>query len=264
MNLKRLGFTSGQFSAAIAALIVSYGSSAAIFYQAAVAVNASHAQIISWFTAFAIGCGILTLYLTLRFKLPIMIAWCSPGAAIIASTSMISYTDAIGAFIFASILILIFSVLGWFDFLVKHIPKEIAAAMLVGVILNFTGKVFTSMEAQPLLVLVMLVAYFLSKLRFPRYSLLIVLVMGFLSSAMMGMIDFNSLVWEWPALEWVNPTWSLSSITSIGIPLFIVTILTQNVPGISIFKIYGYDAPTKPIVNTGAIGSAVMAPLGAL
>ena len=145
--MKLSEFTASHFAAAVAALLVSYGSSAVIVYQAAQSFGATPDQMNSWFTSLGLGCGLLTLWFSIRLKMPVMFAWCTPGAALMIGMSGISLPQAVAAFMFAAGLMLLVSASGWFDRLAKMIPTTLASAMLAGILINFGSRVFVSMQA---------------------------------------------------------------------------------------------------------------------
>lgn len=255
-------FTAAHFSAAVSTLLVSYGSSAVIIYQAAQAFGANDTQIASWFTSLGLVCGLLTLGLSLRHKAPVLIAWCTPGAAMMAGLSGVSLAQGTGAFVFAAALMWAVSAAGLFDRLVKWIPATLASAMLAGILINFGSRVFLSMQTQTLLVALMLLAYLLGKIRFPRYSILIMLAAGCTYAAAAGLIGWHQLRPAPPALEWVAPEFSAGHLIGIGIPLFIASLATQNLPGMAILRAYGYHTPAKPIISASAAATLFTAPFG--
>ncbi|MCP2041322.1 benzoate membrane transport protein [Neisseria sp. HSC-16F19] len=258
----RFTFSSAHVAAAIAATLVAYGSSAVIIFQTAQTFGSSAAQINSWFTALGLGCGLMTLYLSLRYKEPLMVAWSTPGAALMVGMSGIPLSEAVGAFLFAAALMLLVSASGFFGRLVAMIPRTLAAAMLAGILINFGSKVFVSMQSQTVLVGLMLLTYLLSKIRFPRYSILLMLVVGFVYAYAAGLLQTDNLVWKAPTLQWLSPEFKLGTLISVGIPLFIATLVTQNVPGIAVLRAYHYQAPVAPLINTTAIGTLLLAPFG--
>lgn len=260
---KLTDFSASHFAAAVAAFLVSYGSSAVIIYQAALAFGASPSQIVSWFTALALVCGALTLGLSLRYKAPVMIAWCTPGAAVLAGLEGIALNDAVTGFMAAAAAMWLVSAFGWFDRLVRMIPAPLAAAMLAGILINFGSRVFGAMGSQTALVLIMLAVFFLTKIRLPRYSILLMLAAGFGYAAWAGLIDWSRLVWRNPVLEWVSPGLHLGHMVSVAVPLFIASLATQNVPGMAVLRSYGYQTPARPLVESSAAGTLLAAPFGA-
>ncbi len=255
-------WSAAHFAAAVAAVLVSYGSSAVIVYQAAQAFAASPQQLNSWFTALGLACGVLTIGFSLRYREPVMFAWCTPGAAMMASMNGVPLPQAVAAFMAAGTLMLLVSVSGWFDRLVRLIPATLASAMLSGILIHFGSQVFVSMQTQRVLVGLMLVCYLLVKIRTPRYAVLLMLVSGFAYSAATGMLHSERLQWAAPHLEWVAPQFQIGSLISVGIPLFIAALVTQNVPGMAVLRAYGYQTPAKPLINGASVATVLMAPLG--
>lgn len=260
----RFPFTSSHFAAATAGVLVSYGSAAVIIYQAAQAFGATDTQIASWFTILGAVCGVLSIALSIRYRTPVMMAWCTPGAAMMVGLEGIPLSQAVAAFIFAGILMLIAALTGLFERSVKLIPPTLAAAMLAGILVNFGSHVFVSMQSQTLLVGLMLGMYLLSQIRSPRYSILLMLLEGTLYAWWAGLVDDQALHFAFPHLEWVSPEWHLGNMIGVGIPLFIASLTTQNIPAMAIMKAYGYDrVPAKPLIASAAISTAIFAPLGA-
>lgn len=261
-NLK-YRFAPSHFAASLSMLIVSWGSAAVIIFQAATALGASSSQTTSWFTTLALVSGLLSIGLSWKYKVPIYVAWSTPGAALIALTSGIPLEQAIGASIFAGVLSLILGVSGLFAWMVKHIPANIASAMLAGILISFGTGIFTSMQTDASMVLIMLLIYLLSKLYWPQYSLLLMLFVGSAYAFLMGELHFEALSWQWPTLEWVSPSFHWQTLLSLGIPLFLVTLSTQNIPGVAVLHSHHYRPPVSPLIATTGLGTALFAPLGA-
>lgn len=260
--MKRLP-DANHFSAALATLFVSYGSSAVIIFQAAQSFGATATQTASWFTALGLVCGLLTVALSLRHRTPVIIAWCTPGAAMLAGSQGSSMAEAVGAFVFAALLMLALALSGGFDRLVRHIPPTLAAAMLAGILINFGSGIFVGMQHQTLLIGLMLTVYLSAKIRTPRYAVLFMLAAGLGYATVGGLVDWTRFQAAPPHLEWVAPVFDAAHFIGIGIPLFIVTLATQNMPGIAVLRAYGYhDIPAKTPVAAAAAASAVTAPLG--
>ena len=182
-------------------LIVSWGSAAVIIFQAATSLGASNNQITSWFTILALLSGLASMALSWRYRVPIYIAWSTPGAALIALTSGVPLNEALGAAMFAGLLALLLGLSGLFAWMVKHIPANIAAAMLAGILINFGMGIFTSMQTDAVMVLLMLLVYLTSKLFVPRYSLVLMLLVGAAYAYVSGSLHFELLHWQWPSLE---------------------------------------------------------------
>ena len=245
------------------AVLVGYSSSVAIIFQAANTLGASSAEISSWLLALGVGMGLTCIGLAWHFKTPVLTAWSTPGAALlVTSLDGVSMNEAIGAFIFSSSLMTLCGVMGWFDKLTRHIPRSLASAMLAGVLLKFGMDVFISLQQQFLLVSVMAVTYFVAKHYFARYAVVHCLLVGLVVAAMQGGIAFSQIQLEfaYPVFTW--PKFSLGSLIGVGLPLFIVTMASQNVPGLAVLRANGYQTPISPLITTTGVTGLLLAPFG--
>jgi benzoate membrane transport protein len=250
-------------SAGFIAPLVGYTSSAAIIFQAAHSVGASDALISSWFWALGIGMGFSTLGLSLFYKQPILTAWSTPGAAIlVTSLAGVPMNEAIGAFILCSVLITLVGLSGWFDRLMGYLPKSIAAAMLAGVLLPFAMNMLLSLQSELGLVLAMILAFFISRVLWPRLAVMITLLLGIVIAANLNLIVWQDVSLTFALPIWTTPQWSLSSTIGVAIPLFVVTMTSQNVPGLVVLRSHGYDAPAAPLVSWTGITGVLLAPFG--
>jgi benzoate membrane transport protein len=256
-------FNPAHISAGFIAPLVGYTSSAAIIFQAAHSVGATDAQISSWFWALGIGMGLSTLGLSWFYKQPILTAWSTPGAAIlVTSLSGVSMTEAIGAFVFCSALITLVGLSGWFDRLMSYLPKSIAAAMLAGVLLPFAMNMLISLESEMTLVLGMMLSYFVSRVVWPRLAVMVTLILGIVLAGTQDLIIWQDVSLGFTTPIWTTPEWSLTSTIGVAIPLFIVTMASQNVPGLVVLRSHGYDAPAAPLITWTGITGVALAPFG--
>jgi benzoate membrane transport protein len=245
------------------AMLTGYTSSLVLMFQAGQAAGLSSGQISSWIWALSIGMALCCIGLSLRYRAPIMIAWSTPGAALlVTSLPGVPYGEAIGAYIFASALIVLIGLTGTFDRLMRRIPASIAAALLAGVLFKIGLEICVAAEQQPLLVVAMLLAYLLGKRLWPRYAVLAALIVGSLLAALFGLLDFSGFTLELAVPEWTMPAFSLAAIISIGIPLFIVAMASQNLPGMAVLRANGYDVPASPLLTTTGLTSILLAPFG--
>ena len=243
--------------------LVGVTSSVAIVFQAARAVGASPAEISSWILALGIGIGVTSIALSLRYRAPVVMAWSTPGAALLATSAHgTPLREAIGAFLIASALTVLVGVTGWFERAVNLIPPPIASALLAGVLLQFGIDVFTAMGTRFWLILAMLVSYLLCKRLLPRYAVLVALAVGTLLTAAQGsfQLDALRLAVATPVLTW--PSWSLSTTISLALPLFVITTTSQNLPGVVTLRAHGYRTPISPILSWSGLVNLVLAPLG--
>ncbi|NCP63751.1 MAG: benzoate/H(+) symporter BenE family transporter [Paraglaciecola sp.] len=251
-------------SAGFIAVLVGFASAMAIVFQAAQAAGASQAMLISWVWALGLGMGIGCLGFSLYYRRPIIIAWSTPGAALLA-TSLVnsSIEQAIGIFIFVALLILFTGLSGMFDTLTKRLPLPIASAMLAGILVQFGLGIFTALQTSPWLVAGMLGVFVVAKRFVPRYAILLVLISGLLLAWQQQSLVIEALQWSFARPVWVTPEFSLSALIGIGIPLFIVTMTSQNIPGVATLKSSGYGAqPISPILSGTGIINLIFAPFG--
>ncbi|HZX51849.1 MAG TPA: benzoate/H(+) symporter BenE family transporter [Pseudomonas sp.] len=245
------------------AMLTGYTSSLVLMFQAGQAAGLTSGQISSWIWALSIGMALCCIGLSLRYRAPIMIAWSTPGAALlITSLPGVPYAEAIGAYIFASALIVLIGLTGTFDRLMRRIPASIAAALLAGVLFKIGLEICVAAEQQPLLVVAMLLAYLFGKRLFPRYAVLAALIVGCLLAGLFGLLNFEHFELQLAVPEWTTPSFSFAAVISIGIPLFIVAMASQNLPGMAVLRANGYDVPASPLLNTTGLASILLAPFG--
>ncbi|MBP6018726.1 MAG: benzoate/H(+) symporter BenE family transporter [Burkholderiaceae bacterium] len=252
-----------HISAGFIAVLVGYSSSVAIIFQAANAAGATPAELGSWMWALGIGMGISCIGLSLAYKEPILTAWSTPGAALlVTSLSGLSMGQAIGAFLFCSLLITLSGITGWFQRIMQFMPRSIAAAMLAGILVRFGMDVFSAMESQLGMVLLMFATFVLARLWLPRYAVPLSLVLGILWAGMGGTLHLDALDWTPAKPVFMMPDFSWSSLIGVGLPLFIVTMTSQNVPGLAVLRANGYQTPASPLISwTGVLG-LILAPFG--
>lgn len=257
-------FHAPAITAGFVAVLVGYTGSAVIIFQAAQAAGATSIQIASWMMALGFGMGITSFGLSLRYKMPIITAWSTPGAALLTtSLAGVSLNEAIGAFVFSAFLITLCGVTGWFARIMDKIPLPIAAAMLAGILFQFGVNVFLSLESEFTLVLIMCGTYLAAKKFFPRYAILLVLVVGLGICELLGLLDFSAFRFTIGSPQFVKPEFSLGTLIGVGIPLFVVTMASQNIPGIAVIRASGYSPPISPLISWTGIVTLVLAPFGA-
>lgn len=255
-----------SFSAVITALIavtVSFAGPAAVIFQAA---NLSHLtldQLSSWIWAVSLGSGLSGLYLSLKLKVPIITAWSTPGAAILVNAlNIFNYSDAIGAFILCALLIIISGITGAFSWLIKKIPENIISAMLAGILFNFGTQIFSFYKNFPVVITSTVLSYVLAKRIMPRYAIIISLLIGLTVCSLLGINNFSKIEFQLVQPVLTIPTISLGSILGIAIPLFIVTMTSQNAPGYTVLKEAGYQTPISPLITWTGFSSLIFAPFG--
>ncbi len=245
------------------AVLVGYASSAAIIWQAAAAAGATPTQIAGWMTALGMGMGISTLLLSWWYKAPVLTAWSTPGAALLATSLQgVTLAETIGIFIFANALILLCGVTGLFARLMKIIPHSLAAAMLAGVLLRFGLQAFSNMDGHLVLCGSMLLAWLAAKALAPRYAIVATLLVGAAVAGLNGDVVTEKLTLTLVMPQFIAPSFTLTTLISIGIPFFLVTMASQNAPGFATLKASGYPVAVSPlIIATGGL-ALLLAPLG--
>ena len=256
-------FGLSHISAGFIAVLVGYTSSAAIVFRAASAAGAGPAHVSSWLLALGLGMGVTCIGLSLRFRSPILTAWSTPGAALLA-TSLVGLPmgEAVGAFLFASALIALCGVTGWAEALMRHIPKALAAGMLAGVLLRFGIDAFTALGRQSALVGLMLAVYLAGRRLRSRYTVPLTFLAGLAWSGANDLIHVDAVDLALAAPVFTAPTFSLSTAIGVGLPLFIVTMSSQNVPGLAVLRANGYRTPASPLIAWTGLAGLVLAPFG--
>ncbi len=249
-------------SAATVAALVGYASSVAILLAAAMALGATPAQTASWLLAICIGKAIGSALLSWRARVPVVLAWSTPGAALIAATSGISFAEGVGAFVVAGLLIAATGLIRPLGTLVARIPDGIAAAMLGGVLLPFCLKGATAAQTLPALVLPMVAVFLIVRLWNPAFAVLAAFATGILLALATG-ADFSTLHLATPLLEPVAPAFRLSVILGLGLPLYLVTMASQNLPGFATLRAAGYEPPVSAALTTTGVISTITAFFGA-
>ncbi|MEK0363681.1 benzoate/H(+) symporter BenE family transporter [Pseudomonas sp. CBC3] len=245
------------------AMLTGYTSSLVLMFQAGQAAGLSGAEISSWIWALSIGMAVCSIGLSLRYRTPVVVAWSTPGAALlISSLPGVPYGEAIGAFIFASVLIAVCGLTGSFERLMRKVPASLAAALLAGVLFNIGSEIFRAVDVQPVLVLSMFFSYLLAKRLVPRYAVLSALIVGCVLAGVLGLLDFSELSLKIAVPVWTTPSLSFAAIFSIGIPLFVIAMASQNMPGLAVLRAEGYQVPASPLISVTGIASVLLAPFG--
>ncbi|MBK5012574.1 benzoate/H(+) symporter BenE family transporter [Pseudomonas sp. S60] len=263
-RLRPLADTSASaIVAGFIAMLTGYTSSLVLMFQAGQAAGLTTAQISSWIWALSIGMAVCSIGLSLRYRTPITVAWSTPGAALlITSLGGVSYGEAIGAYITCALLVLACGLTGSFERLVKRIPASLASALLAGILFKIGSEIFVAAQHRTLLVLGMFFSYLLVKRLSPRYCVLAALVVGTALSGTLGLLDFSGFHLEVAKPVWTTPSFSLAATISIGIPLFVVAMTSQNMPGVAVLRADGYQAPASPLISATGFASLLLAPFG--
>jgi benzoate membrane transport protein len=252
-------------SAALTAVVVGFASTILLIMEAADAVGANAAEKASWAAALCIGQAITTVILAWRYRMPIITAWSTPGAVLIATSSSagIDYPSAIGAFIAAGLLMCVTAMFRLVARAIEKIPASIAAGMLAGVLLRYSMGVPGAAIELPWQVLPLIILFFGLRVWQPLFAMLVVVVAGLLLAAMAGAFDDGCCTFGITQPVWTTPSFNWPVIVGLGLPLYLVTMASQNLPGFAVLKASGYRPPVVgPLWVTG-LGSIAFAPFGA-
>jgi len=255
-----------SLSAAVAgfiATVISYAGPLVIIFQAADTAHLSRELLSSWVWAISIGSALLGIGLSLRYRVPIIIAWSAPGSALlVALLPGISMNEAVGAYLLSSLIIFLVGLSGAFDRVIGKLPGAIAAAMLAGILLRFGTGLFVSLQGKPGLVLAMFTTYLVCKRLLPRYAVMAVLVVGCAIAMLTGQLHREALVIGLATPVWITPQFSLGASLNVALPLVMVALTGQFVPGMAVLRASGYTTPASPIIACSALGTALLAPFG--
>ena len=262
-------------TAGFVAVLVGFTSSVAIVFQAAQAFAATPAQTGSWLWALGLGMGLCTLLPSLYLRKPVMVAWSTPGAAVLATAGLaggFSMAEAVGAFMVCAALIILFGVTGWFERVMQRLPLAIASGLLAGVLARFGMQAFVAAQTDLPLVLLMLAAYLLGRRITPRFvvPLTLVLAIGFV--AVTQGFRGPTLEFALTVPVFVAPVFTLAAAVSLALPLFVVTMASQNLPGVAAIQAAGYGnppgaageagIPISKIITLTGVATLVLAPFG--
>lgn len=251
-------------AAGFVTVLVGFTASAVIVFQAARALGATEAEIASWMWALGLGMGLTCIGLSLRYRMPVVTAWSTPGAAmLIASTAGLPYPEVIGAFVLSALLMAVAGFSGVFERSLNRIPASLASGMLAGVLLRFGLDVFVSMQTQLGMALTMFVTYLCGRRLFPRYAVIVTLLMGIAIAGATGLLRTDGMRLELARPVFTLPALSLASVFGIALPLFIVTMTSQNVPGVAVIRASGYSVPISPVIGWTGVANVLLAPFGA-
>jgi len=245
-------------------VLVGYTSSAVIVFQAARASGGGPAEIASWMWALGLGMGVTCIGLSLRYRVPVVTAWSTPGAALLATSAVgLPMPAMIGAFLVSAVLMVIAGATGWFERGMSRIPVPLASGMLAGVLLRFGLDAFVAMKTQLGLGLAMFAIYLVGRRRWPRYAVVGVLALGVAIAQARGLLHLDAVRLELARPIFTAPTFSVSALFGVAIPLFVVTMASQNVPGVAVLRASGYGGtPISPLVTWTGLATVVAAPFG--
>jgi len=264
------------FTAGFVAVLVGFTSSVAIVFQAALAFGATPAQISSWLWALGLGMGLCTLVPSLWLRKPVMVAWSTPGAAVLATAGLAggySMAEAVGAFLVCAVFITLAGLTGWFERVMNRLPLALASALLAGVLARFGMQAFTAAQTALPLVLLMLASYVVGKRLVPRYAVPLTLAIAIIFVAVNQGFTGASVDFSLTRPVFVAPVFTLGAAISLALPLFVVTMASQNLPGVAAIRAAGFDRqpgaapgsgiPISRVITLTGVATLLLAPFGA-
>ncbi|WP_336962049.1 benzoate/H(+) symporter BenE [Acinetobacter pittii] len=247
------------------AVLISYSGPLIIFFQAAQRAHVSTDMMVSWIWGISIGAAVSGIYLSIKYKTPVITAWSAPGTALLVTLfPNISLNEAVAAYITSAIVIFLIGVTGYFDKLLKWIPQDVAAGMMAGILFQFGIGLFTASDSMPFIVFSMLIVFLIAKRLMPRYTMIWVLTAGVLLSLFLGKMNPVDVSFNLAIPQWISPEWTWNSTLNLAVPLILVSLTGQFLPGMAIMKLSGYDTPAKPIITATSIASLAVACVGGI
>ncbi|MDO7208669.1 benzoate/H(+) symporter BenE [Acinetobacter nosocomialis] len=247
------------------AVLISYSGPLIIFFQAAQRAHVSTDMMVSWIWGISIGAAVSGIYLSIKYKTPVITAWSAPGTALLVTLfPNISLNEAVAAYITSAIVIFLIGITGYFDKLLKWIPQDVAAGMMAGILFQFGISLFTASDSMPLIVFSMLIVFLIAKRLMPRYTMIWVLATGVLLSLILGKMNPVDVSFNLAIPQWISPEWTWNSTLNLAVPLILVSLTGQFLPGMAIMKLSGYDTPAKPIITATSIASLAVACVGGI
>jgi len=247
------------------AVLISYSGPLIIFFQAAQRAHVSTDMMVSWIWGISIGAAVSGIYLSIKYKTPVITAWSAPGTALLVTLfPHISLNEAVAAYITSAVVIFLIGVTGYFDKLLKWIPQDVAAGMMAGILFQFGIGLFTASDSMPFIVFSMLIVFLIAKRLMPRYTMIWVLGAGVLLSLILGKMNPVDVSFSLAIPQWISPEWTWNSTLNLAVPLILVSLTGQFLPGMAIMKLSGYDTPAKPIITVTSIASLAVACVGGI
>lgn len=249
--------------AGLISVIVNYGGTFILVFQAAKAANLSPELTASWVWSISIGVGVTGLILSWMSREPIITAWSTPAAAfLVTALATTPYAEAVGAYMISAAAFVLLGLSGWFERVIRLIPPGVAAGLLAGILLQFGIGAFGGMSVDPLLTGLLIAAYLLFKRCAARYAVVAILLLGLAFLLLQDRVDLSGLSLKLAAPVFTMPMFSLNALLSVALPLFLITLTGQYMPGMLVLRNDGYRTSANPIVTMTGLGSLLMAPFG--
>jgi benzoate membrane transport protein len=252
-------------AAGFLAVLVSFAGPLAIFYQAAQVAQMSSAMFASWVWGISVGAGLSGIFLSWRLRTPVITAWSAPGTALlITQFPQLSLGEAVGAYLTAAVILLLIGLSGTLERVMAYVPKGVASGMMAGILVPFGLNAFKTTGAKPVLAFGMIAAYLVFKRGLPRHCIVLLMAVGTGIAWMSGMTHFSDLHFELLVPRFIRPEWSVASTFSLALPLVVVTLSGQYLPGMAVLRTSGYNTPARPVMVVCSLASLVVAFTGGI
>lgn len=249
--------------AGLISVIVNYGGTFILVFQAAKVAGLSPELTASWVWSISIGVGVTGLVLSWLSREPIITAWSTPAAAfLVTALATTPYAEAVGAYVVSAGAFVVLGLSGWFERVIRLIPPGVASGLLAGILLQFGIKAFGGMSVDPLLAGLLIVAYVLLKRLTARYAVVGILALGLAFLLAQDRVDLSGLQLRFAAPVFTRPEFTLNALLSVALPLFLITLTGQYMPGMLVLRNDGFKTSANPIVTLTGLGSLLMAPFG--
>jgi len=249
--------------AGLISVIVNYGGTFILVFQAAKVAGLSPELTASWVWSVSIGVGVTGLFLSWRTREPIITAWSTPAAAfLVTALATTPYAEAVGAYLISALAFVVLGLSGWFERVIRLIPPGVAAGLLAGILLQFGIQAFGGVSLDPVLAGLLIVAYVVFKRFSARYAVIGILVLGLSVLLMQDRVELSGLTLSFAAPVFTTPAFSLNALLSVALPLFLITLTGQYMPGMLVLRNDGFRTSANPILTVTGLGSLLMAPFG--
>ncbi|NNM56987.1 benzoate/H(+) symporter BenE family transporter [Acidocella sp.] len=261
----RRDWSVSAITAGFLAVLISYSGPLVIFFQAAKVAGMPNEMIASWVWAISVGAGVSGILLSWKLKIPVVTAWSAPGTVLLVTLfPALSLNAAVGAYLTAAMILFFIGISGSFDAITRHIPRGIACGMLAGILFQFGANAFRAISSMPSLALSMLAAYIIFKQLVPRYAIVLVLLCGAALAVLLGQTHLGEVSLRIARPVFIHPEWTLGSTLSLAIPLVMVSLTGQHLPGMTVLRVSGYHTPARPIIALTSLASLAVACFGGI
>lgn len=249
--------------AGLISVIVNYGGTFILVFQAAKVAGLGPDLTASWVWSVSIGVGVTGLVLSWHYREPIITAWSTPAAAfLVTALATTSHAEAVGAYMVSAAAFVALGLSGCFEKVIRLIPPGIASGLLAGILLQFGIGAFSGASVDPLLVGLLILAYVVLKRFCARYAVVGILVLGLVFLLAQGRVELSGLALKFAAPVFTMPEFSLNALLSVALPMFLITLTGQYMPGMLVLRNDGFRTSANPILAVTGLGSLVMAPFG--